>query len=386
MSRWPELPLTEVARLTRGTEPGRATYTDASRGIRFLRVGDITGKTDNPVFTDASQLVHVSATDVLLALDGTPGLVSTGHCGAISSGIRRIEPIDPKVVSLSWLRYSLMSPSAQQTISRHTTGVTILHASSAVPHIRIPLPPLQVQESIVRILDEADQLRRLQAEADRRSAYLIPALFQQMFGAGMNYPTKKLSEICGFITKGTTPPASLIKESAGKDDIPFLKVYHITDTGEIAFRDVPAFISLNLHDGLLARSKVYPGDVLMNIVGPPLGKIGIVPHDYPEWNVNQALAIFRARESLEPIYLLHILRSSMVLNKILAQAVGIRQLNLNLEQCRNVEIPLPPLPLQREFATRAKEIRAMLAEQSSSRHRLEDLFQSLLHRAFQGEL
>jgi len=47
---------------------------------------------------------------------------------------------------------------------------------------------------------------------------------------------------------------------------------------------------------------------------------------------------------------------------------------------------LPPLPLQKEFAARVSQIRAVQAEQSASRHRLEHLFQSLLHRAFQGEL
>lgn len=45
-----------------------------------------------------------------------------------------------------------------------------------------------------------------------------------------------------------------------------------------------------------------------------------------------------------------------------------------------------PLPLQKESAARVSDIRAMQAEQSASRHRLDDLFHSMLHRAFQGEL
>ena len=57
MTKWPELPLLDVARITRGTEPGSASYTDSSKGIRFLRVGDITGKTDKPIFTDSRQIV-----------------------------------------------------------------------------------------------------------------------------------------------------------------------------------------------------------------------------------------------------------------------------------------------------------------------------------------
>lgn len=48
--------------------------------------------------------------------------------------------------------------------------------------------------------------------------------------------------------------------------------------------------------------------------------------------------------------------------------------------------PLPPISLQRAFAARVAGIRAMEPNQVSSRHRLDDLFQSLLHRAFRGKL
>jgi hypothetical protein len=39
-----------------------------------------------------------------------------------------------------------------------------------------------------------------------------------------------------------------------------------------------------------------------------------------------------------------------------------------------------------EFVARVSEIRAMENEQTTSRRRLDNLFQSLLHRAFKGEL
>ena len=44
------------------------------------------------------------------------------------------------------------------------------------------------------------------------------------------------------------------------------------------------------------------------------------------------------------------------------------------------------LSRQRDFAARVAEIRAMVAQQAASRQRLDDLFQSMLHRAFQGDL
>jgi type I restriction enzyme S subunit len=51
-----------------------------------------------------------------------------------------------------------------------------------------------------------------------------------------------------------------------------------------------------------------------------------------------------------------------------------------------IPIPVPPLTLQKEFAQRVKEIRELEAGQASSRVCLDALFQSMLHRAFNGEL
>lgn len=58
----------------------------------------------------------------------------------------------------------------------------------------------------------------------------------------------------------------------------------------------------------------------------------------------------------------------------------------NASEFSALKLPLPPLPLQKEFAARVSEIRGMKSAQSASRRRLDDLFQSMLHRAFEGEL
>lgn len=68
-----------------------------------------------------------------------------------------------------------------QTVSG--VGGSLLRAKgSEVAKIKIPLPPLPEQERIVKLLDEADELRKLREQADKRSADLIPALFEEMFG------------------------------------------------------------------------------------------------------------------------------------------------------------------------------------------------------------
>lgn len=178
--------------------------------------------------------------------------------------------------------------------------------------------------------------------------------FIEMFKGG-KYPNVKAAEVCGFITKGTTPSANEIYSAPFQDSIPYLKVYNLSFDGSMLFFEEPQYIARETHEGKLARSKVYPNDVLMNIVGPPLGKFSLVNSDFPEWNINQAIAIFRAKESILPKFLLHALMQPDVLKPFLDKAQGVRQLNFSLEQCRNLEFPLPPIAEQEEFVLFAEQ-------------------------------
>ena len=210
---------------------------------------------------------------------------------------------------------------------------------------------------------------------------LIKARFVEMF-ENNTYPKVKVSTVCDFITKGTTPPNDLISEEYSSDKVPYLKVYNLSFNGELLFDTAPQYISENIHNGMLARSKVYPNDVLMNIVGPPLGKFSLVTDEFPEWNINQAIAIFRAKEKINPKYLLSALMQPEVLNPFLRQAVGIRQLNLSLSQCRDLEIFLPPLSLQNQFADFVAEVDKSKVEVQKALDQTQLLFDSLMQQYF----
>ena len=211
------------------------------------------------------------------------------------------------------------------------------------------------QREIVSTLKRIEAMISNRQEQLTKLDELVKARFVEMF-ENNTYPKVKVSTVCDFITKGTTPPNDLISEEYSSDKVPYLKVYNLSFNGELLFDTAPQYISENIHNGMLARSKVYPNDVLMNIVGPPLGKFSLVTDEFPEWNINQAIAIFRAKEKINPKYLLSALMQPEVLNPFLRQAVGIRQLNLSLSQCRDLEIFLPPLSLQNQFADFVAEV------------------------------
>jgi len=199
----------------------------------------------------------------------------------------------------------------------------------------------------------------------------------------------RAEQLCDFITKGTTPSANKLLNDKG--EIPFVKVYNLTHRGELNFSLKPTFISRKTHCEDLARSKVIPGDVLMNIVGPPLGKVSIVPDTYSEWNINQAIAVFRPMLS----YNRRFLTVSLLADHILSWAVRrskatAGQFNLTLEICRDLPLPLPPLSEQHrivdEVDRRLSVIEELEALVAANVKRAERLRQSILKRAFEGKL
>lgn len=156
---------------------------------------------------------------------------------------------------------------------------------------------------------------------------------------------KKLGELCSVVTKGTTPTSLGMKfEDEG---VPFLRIQNLSGSS-VHLKDI-LYISEDTHNAL-NRSKIMPGDFLITIAGT-IGRVAIVPDDFPEANCNQAVAILRFDKSkLLPRYLLHWLTTNDALRQISGKKVTATISNLSLGQIKELEIPLPPLDEQKRIA------------------------------------
>ncbi len=196
-------------------------------------------------------------------------------------------------------------------------------------------------------------------------------------------------QLCGFITKGTTPPATAM--TAGHGDVPYIKVYNLTFDGSLDFSKDPTFVSTETHRRLLSRSKVVPGDVVMNIVGPPLGKVSIVPATAAEWNMNQAVAVFRPFTGCDAGFLAWYLLSRTALDWYSKKAKAtVGQVNLTLEICRATPVPLPPMSEQEAIleliGVEVSRLVNLAASLEHDRLAAAAMRQSVLSSAFSGSL
>ena len=171
----------------------------------------------------------------------------------------------------------------------------------------------------------------------------------------------KIDSLCDWITSGSTPKKSEFTE---KKKIPYLKVYNIREQ-RIDFAYKPQFITESCHKTLLKRSILRPGDVVMNIVGPPLGKTAIIPNDFPEWNCNQAITFFRLLEPGLNSYIHLVLKSGSILSNI--ELVGTAgQDNISVTKSRNIVVPLPPLAEQHRIIATVDELMTLCDQLKAS--------------------
>lgn len=155
----------------------------------------------------------------------------------------------------------------------------------------------------------------------------------------------RLGKLCSVVTKGTTPTS--LGMTFVDEGIPFLRIQNLFGSS-VHLKDI-LYISEDTHKAL-KRSKIMAGDFLITIAGT-IGRVAIVPDDFPEANCNQAVAILRFDKSkLFPRYLLHWLTTNDALRQISGKKVTATISNLSLGQIKELEIPLPPLDEQKRIA------------------------------------
>ena len=193
----------------------------------------------------------------------------------------------------------------------------------------------------------------------------------------------RLGDICNNITSGSTPS----KDSFISNEIPYLKVYNIKNQN-IDFFYKPQYIKKTIHESSLKRCILKPGDVVMNIVGPPLGKVAIIPETFPEWNCNQAISIFRCiEESINP-FIYQYLCAGFYLNYLHYKGMA-GQDNISVTMCKELVIGLPPLAEQKVILDKINSLmqkqQELELEVKTSETNSQMLMQAVLKEAFESK-
>ncbi len=272
-----------------------------------------------------------------------------------------------------------------------------------VKNYPIPLPPFTEQQRIVDRIEslfaQLDKAKEKIQEAirgfeDRRSAILHRAFSGELTASWRNehneeftsWKRVKSQDVCEKITCGKTPTGYISAEG----EIPYLKVYNIVNN-MVDFETTPQYIPQEISKGKLSSSELQPHDVIMNIVGPPLRKIAIVPDTFPSWNMNQAIVRFRPKECLNYEFLYYMLVYPSTLDEAVNATRGVvGQANISVSQSRTLDFVIPSLAEQKEIVRRIKQLLDKESQALLLAHKVNEeidlIKKSILAKAFRGEL
>ena len=199
----------------------------------------------------------------------------------------------------------------------------------------------------------------------------------------------KTADIIDPINNGYTPKANFL--SSGSGEVPFIKVYNLNFDGSFNFQKDPTFIPKIIHQKELARSVTYTGDVLINIVGPPLGKLSIVSSQFPEWNINQAIVLFRPNKWVTTKIISYYLQNPKTIRWLENTSKATAgQFNVKVSTCREIPFPLFSIEEQQaivqEIDTRLSVCDKIEQDIKENLEKAEALRQSILKKAFEGKL
>lgn len=273
---------------------------------------------------------------------------------------------------LSWVK-NKQNVVAQPNINAKQYGL----------ELQIPLPPLDTQKKIAAILDAADEYRQKTKALIEKYDQLAQSLFLEMFGDPVRnekgWEIGKIRDLVSEVKYGTSA------KSNDEGKYPYLRMNNITYEGFMDYSDLK-YIDISEEERNMYLVK--KGDLLFNRTNSKelVGKTGIIDID-KEMVIAGYLIRIRTNELANPYYLWAYLNSKWAKKTLLNMCKSIVGMaNINAQELQEIKTLKPPIVLQNRFEERYKAICEQKQQAQASLQKAEELFNSLLQRAFKGEL
>ena len=263
----------------------------------------------------------------------------------------------------------------RQRVSALAAGVNINNLRNEhLDEIQIPVPPLAGQRRIAEILDKADALRAKCRAALAQLDTLTQSIFLEMFGDPATnpkgWPIGALGSL-GRVTTGSTPPSA--KDGMFDGTIPFIT------PGDLE-SDLPIKRTVT-HAGAEASRTVDAGATLVCCIGATIGKVG---RSTERSAFNQQINAIEWGERMHAEYGCAVMRHFKP--TIIAWGSSTTLPILRKSTFERIEIPVPPVTQQNEFAMRMERVERVRTNHRFALSTSNELFSALQVMAFRGVL
>ena len=351
----------EVCTVVRGASPRpiKNFITEDVDGVNWIKIGDvavgskyITSCAERITREGARKSRYVKKGDFILSNSmsfGRPYILEIDGC--IHDGWLAISDFEDKMIA-DYLYYILTSGNIQREMEhRASFGGAVQNLNADIVRaIEIPVPPIEVQQEIVRILDKFIELEaELRAELDvRKKQYEYYR--DNLMDIDDKYPMVKLEDLCTLITKQTgfdysnSIKPTLVTE-AGEERYSFIQNKDF-EGNRINF-DTDYYVPIEV-------AKRFPKIILdtPSLLISLSGKVGNIGYyDLPQCAfIGGAVGICKLKNDVYGKYIMHYLMSYHGRKYLFQSVKAASHINLTVESVRNALIPIPPIEVQRSIS------------------------------------
>ncbi len=417
--------LGEVMEITSGFAFKSSYFSTSTSGLPLVRIRDVArGYSDTRYNGPYNDRYLVDDGDLLVSMDGEFRVRPwSGGPALLNQRVCRLEP-DPNRLCKNYLRH-LIAPELKR-IEDRTPFVTVKHlAAKTVLAIEVPLPKLAEQQRITAILDKAEAAGRRRRISLRLLESLRLAQFHQVFGSLRQTGRTNVQDLREIGRTNVQDPREIgrtnvqdLREANKSGDV--VTVGDALDSGillevqdgnhgsghpktdEFQTEGVPFVAAsclagnrLNLDDcPRLSRDRTAQlrtgfsrrFDVLLTHKAS-LGMTCVVPESIDLIMLTPQVTYYRCNTTrLNPYYLSTFFQTPFFQSNLRRRAKQSTRAYIGITRQKDLPLRVPPIETQNTFAHFVRKLDASIADYETSRRESDHLFESLVGRAFRGEL
>ena len=372
----------ELFKITKGKKVEEIDYKNKN-SIRYIQIDDLRNNNNIKHCENINKYVIAKKEDIIIAWDGAnAGTIGFGIEGAIGSTLAILRK-ENKEMDTEFCGLFLRSKSAY--LREKCTGATIPHIQRrSLEDIKIPQIPLNKQIEIKNIINKSQELIDKRKEQIEALDELVKSQFIEVFGDPVKNPLGW--ELKPFLESGNCKNGMNFSATETGIELRYLGVGDFKDLSKIEDTNNLGKVSLNKMPS--SEYLLQDGDIVFVRSNGNKALVGrclaVYPNGVATTYSGFCIRYRKTDENLEIPYLLQVLKTDSMRKNMAGRGANIQ--NLNQQILGALMIPVPPLELQKQFTDFIEQVDKLKFEMEKSLKELEDNFNSLMQKAFKGEL
>ena len=373
--------LPELCEIQYGYAFDSACFTENNTHLSLVRIRDVKRGYSETFYSGNYPSDYViDSGSLLVGMDGEFNIARWKGGHALLN--QRVCKITAKEnVNEEYIRFALSK--ALKEIENRTAFVTVKHLSAKeLNQLEIDIPNYTTQTVVAKVLTQIESIISARQQQLQKLDDLVKARFVEMFGDSefntMQWPTKKLSELC-YVSSSKR----IYQNEQSTEGVPFLRISDLNERIDNVKNAPELFIPMNKYNELKENGLVpTEGDILVTSRGT-LGRCYIVrPEDEFYFQDGMISWLSDLSHQITSLYLSQLFGMSGIQKQIASLQAGSTVAYLSISMLKRLDIMLPPLNLQNQFAVFFEQTDKSKVAIQKALDEAQLLFDSLMQKYF----